>query len=382
MAKLRGGSSVGGKPVVTIDMLNKFVKDIQEAQSKNAMQKYEPEIVTASAGMDAYIKDKSKNGIWQCNNVTGISMYNYGTLFNMSHINTRFQLYAPHKETNSSGGDTSALYFRTGWDNDIKNWERVCTVSYANQELNKKFNKTGGDVTGDINCNSRVTGATLRVLKNNKFLYLDIDNVTGKIITSGDITAIEVDKPLTAVNNIYVKSNGANKHVWHEGNFNPGEYIKRECEELSLNYDLNNLKKVGFFKCNSPFNRPSNAPTGWYYIESLRDGNEYGLQKIYSYQGDLAFMRAQRNGVWQEWKSIGLSASFRKDISSDLWKAGTDIYELTVTHNLNTESISSVVVTDEEKMSTFTQFQVLSPSVIKVFCSNNVTGKVVINATT
>ena len=138
MANLRGNSLVGGKPIVTIDMLNKFVEDIQAAQKDEMMHKYEREVITSNQVVDAYIKDKSKNGVWLCSNVQDFPMYNYGTLLNFSTGSSRLQLYAPHKKASSDKyHDNAGLFFRTGWDNDIKDWQQAASVNYVNDKDNE-----------------------------------------------------------------------------------------------------------------------------------------------------------------------------------------------------------------------------------------------------
>lgn len=138
MANLRGNSLVGGKPIVTIDMLNKFVEDIQAAQRDEMMHKYEREVITSNQVVDAYIKDKSKNGVWLCSNVQDFPMYNYGTLLNFSTGSSRLQLYAPHKKASSDKyHDNAGLFFRTGWDSDIKDWQQAASVNYVNDKDNE-----------------------------------------------------------------------------------------------------------------------------------------------------------------------------------------------------------------------------------------------------
>lgn len=138
MANLRGNSLVGGKPIVTIDMLNKFVEDIQAAQKDEMMHKYEREVITSNQVVDAYIKDKSKNGVWLCSNVQDFPMYNYGTLLNFSTGSSRLQLYAPHKKASSDKyHDNAGLFFRTGWDSDIKDWQQAASVNYVNDKDNE-----------------------------------------------------------------------------------------------------------------------------------------------------------------------------------------------------------------------------------------------------
>lgn len=146
MANLRGNSLVGGKPIVSLDMLNRFVEDIQASQRDEMMHKFEKEILSTNQVIDAYIKDKSKNGVWLCSGVQDFSIYNYGTLLNFSTGNSRLQLYAPHKKSTSDKyHDCSGLFFRTGWNEDIKDWQEVASVDYVkdkNNEIKEEINNT------------------------------------------------------------------------------------------------------------------------------------------------------------------------------------------------------------------------------------------------
>jgi hypothetical protein len=65
----------------------------------------------------------------QFNNALPVGLsgaYNYGGLLTFNDGNSRLRLYAPHNE-----GSASALYISTGWDGDIRPWDRLLTKTYA-----------------------------------------------------------------------------------------------------------------------------------------------------------------------------------------------------------------------------------------------------------
>lgn len=84
-----------------------------------------------TTNVDTMIKNPVYNGVYQRAN-TGPVGYAYGTLTNLSTDTSNFQIYAPHHE-----GGVSAMYFRTGWENDIKAWKRVQCVGDKSADSDK-----------------------------------------------------------------------------------------------------------------------------------------------------------------------------------------------------------------------------------------------------
>lgn len=387
MAHLRGDSTVGGKPIVTLDVMNTFVEQIQGVGLKAKINKYEEDKLSSFSNADLLIKDKEQNGFYQINNGSNSDgKYNYGQLANLSNLNARFQLYAPHNESGSS-----ALYFRTGWDNDIKSWERITTQNMLQSGLNTKFDKTGGNINGSIN-------ATSSILSNSKIGIIDSNGVRGMtqqfngstvLFNASGVNNFEFSHPIISNRDLYVGdySSGAGYStkavnlysVWHEGNLNPNNYVSRTAELLTASTNLNTVKNTGYYRCSSPTNAP-NKITGWAYIEVINHSDTYALQKIYSYDGNYTYSRTLNNGTWTTWTPLGGGLSFTKDITSGNWSSSNGMYEMTVTHNLGSENITSVIVTDASKISMFTGFQIISSTVIKVFSATNSSGKIVINA--
>ena len=378
MAQLRGDSKCGGKPIVTLDIMDNFIEQILGAGLDTKINKIEEDVITDFNTANTLIKDTTKNGFHQIvNGVNNDGKYKFGQLANLSNAAARFQMYAPHHES-----DSSALYFRTGWNNDIKNWERVATKNMLDTGLNLKFDKTGGNITGNVSINN----GSLTV--NNGVTSNGSNNIfTGKIkfgASSEGLLSADSNKTMLSFNdanleitNTLLKFKG--NDVWHTGNFNPNDYVSRTATLLTQGTDLNTTKITGYYRCNLATNRPSKI-TGWAYIEVIRHDDNYVLQKIYSYDGNHTYARTLNNGTWTPWKPLGGGLSYTQNIVEGNWSSSDGIYEMTVTHNIGSENITSVIVTDSNKMSMFTGFQVISSTVIKVFSKTNPAGKIVINA--
>ena len=248
--------------------------------------------------------------------------------------------------------------------------------------LDKKFDKTGGDITGTVSINGNLTvhegivgNGLINMLKGVTRIGYDGESSISSSTDEG--LSLSYEQSSLIINEDNIKFN--NNNVWHQGNLNPSDYVSRTATLLSQGTDLNTIKDTGYYRCNLAVNRPSKI-TGWAYIEVIKHDNNYALQKIYSYDGNHTYSRTLNNGTWTTWKPLGGGLSFTKDIVAGNWSLNNDLYEMTVTHNLGSENITSVIVTDSNKISMFTGFQVVSSTVIKVFSSTNPAGKIVINA--
>lgn len=375
MAKLKDGSTVGGKEIVSLDLMNEFIYQIQTNELAEKMKKAESDSITDFTTADTFIKDKDKNGLWQVNNATNNDgKYASGQLANFSNVNARFQFYAPNGESNKS-----ALYFRTGWNDTVRPWERVTTKTMLDTGLNTKFDKTGGDISGNVYINGNlnteygiISSGTSNWFKTG--LQFGPDRVCTLSQPATNTIRLGINSTYLDMNETTVKYKGS--ELWHKGNLNP---MSRDSELLTASTDLDTITTTGYYRCNNSVNAPSKI-TGWAYIEVIKHSDTYVLQKIYSYDGKHVYSRTMNNGVWVAWRTLGGVYTFTKDITTGSWTQGTDMYEMSVTHNIGSENITSVIVTDSNKVSMFTGFQVISDTVIKVFCSTATAGKVVINA--
>lgn len=377
MAHLRGDSTVGGKPIVTLDVMNQFIEQIQGDGMTSKMNKKEQDLIKDFNVTNDMIKDSDKNGFWQLSNATNNEgKYNYGLLANLSNASARFQMYAPHKE-----GSSSALYIRTGWNDDLRPWERVTTSSILSTELDKKFDKSGGTITGavtidnNLNCEGIVSHGLTNWIKYGA--QIGVNRNAGIMSSGNDGITLYTNNAEVLIEDNAFKYN--NYNVWHSGNLNPNNYVSRDAELLTSGYDLDTLKTTGYYRCNKPINAPSKV-TAWAYIEVIRHNDSYVLQKIYSYDGNHTYSRTLNSGAWNTWKPLGGGLSYSQSITANNWSLNDGVYELTITHNIGSTNLTSVIVTDSNNMSMFTGFQIVSSTVVKVFSSTNPAGKIVINA--
>lgn len=382
MAHLRGDSTVGGKPIVTLDVMNTFVEQIQGVGLKAKINKYEEDKLSSLSDADTIIVDKEMNGFWQ---VDGTSTYNgmhpQGQLANLSNTIAKFQMYAPVRE-----GSSSALYFRTGEGSTIRPWERVVTNSILTEQLKTKIDSSNGiannltindqlKITNDVflgELNWFKTGfflGTTAADSNSSAIYPTESN--GIFLQVGNNKGLDIEQSLMLFNG---------KEVYHEGNFDLNKYVERSPKILIPGYDVGIAKGTGYYVCNNPSNVPDSM-TGLVFIEVINYAdNFYILQKIYSTNGKYSYYRTFSNNTWTDWVSLVGPLSYVKNITSSNWSKNGDTYEMTITHNLGSENITSVIVTDSDKISMFTGFQIISSTVIKVFSATNPSGKIAINA--
>lgn len=77
--------------------------------------------------------------------LTGV--YNYGGLISIPVSNSKFQIYASHLDADISA--ESAMYFRTGWDADKKQWAKVLTNRNWTGTVDGRYLPlSGGTLTG------------------------------------------------------------------------------------------------------------------------------------------------------------------------------------------------------------------------------------------
>ena len=373
MAKLRGGSTVGGRQIASIDMLNDVVYQITNIELALKVNKAESDKIDNFTKADSYIKTKDKNGFWQvqnATNTTGVLNNNNGLLANLSNDNARFQLYA----SNASNED-STLYFRTGWDNSIKDWRKVVTDTILQNGLDTKFNKTGGDLSGNIEATNYIsTSSYLRTRKNNDYLRFSINsNNEAYYEVSSNVTKHNFNKPINAKTSMTVDNN----LVYHAGLFDYNALAKKNAQaapSTNLNSVINSGVYYGNFSTNSPV-----ANVLSYVDVSSDDNGDFLIQRLYATNG-LAYFRVRNSGVWSNWFTMGGTLKFSKTIQESNWTSANGMYELSITHNLGSDNITSVVVTDSDNVSMFTGFKIMSTSTLKIYSSTAVSGKVVINA--
>lgn len=390
MADLRGGSTVGGRPIATSDMIEKLISQEQIQDWTSKMNTFEKSPITALSSIDLFIQDATKNGIHQVSNIAPANgIYGFGALFNSSVTGYGFQIYSP--ETVGGTGATSGMYFRTRNNSLLRPWERVATYSYVDSLALLKFDKTGGVISGATTINALLTVTDLTVsnglltsTKNGNTVNIGSQNTSYCHLSNSANVPFHFNKDLRVAGEIYAGT-GYRNRVWHDGNLTPSSYIAKSTL-LSSGTDMNTLTTEGHYRGQNFSNRPDkiSASHTYSYVEVIVHDSSWILQKIYDFNGTLAYMRTLTQNVWKSWTPLGGGMSYVLPVTSTAaWAldAGTGLYQLTVTHNLGSENIVSVILTDSAKMSMLTGFEVIDVNRLKVWCGENPTGKVVINAT-
>lgn len=385
MAKLKGGSTVGGKPIVTLDVMNDFIEQIQGAELESKMKKAEPDILNNFNTADTYIKNKNYNGLWQMTNGANPgTLPNSGQLLNFSNSNSRLQMYAPQNE--------SSLYIRTGVDDTIHPWLKLATENKLNAELNKKFDKIGGDITGSITVTDNITSYKgIRVMDQDgrRGAFQSFEGNTF-LLSGVGIESFDFVQPIKASRAIYVTDyagavgRSTAYEVWHSGNLNPKDYLPINPTSLVSSQNLNDIKTTGHYITNGNPNMPS-LVTGNAYLEVLKMNNTNVLQKVTSKDGSLSYQRVLNENIWSAWKSTKGIMTFSQEYGTGVgaaltWTLVDGVYEATITHNLNSINLTSVLATDANNVSMFTGFQIVNANAIKIFSSDQGIKKIIINA--
>ena len=404
MADLRAGSTVGGRPIATSDMLENIVSKEQISQWTNKMNKFENNITDASY-VDSIFSDKNKNGIYQINNVAlGTNIYQWGTLFNITSSNYGLQIYSPERSGGNANQAFSSMYFRTRNATDKRPWQRVATYEYVDFGLKTKFNTTGGTINGNVNIQNnapvlrikntegsdvslvfdRGNNSNWKIVSSSGSLFFQNDYTTAKTSYYNVLTLGNNPKALYCDGEIYALKN---KKVYHTGNLNPSSYMQHS-NVLAAGTDLNNLTSEGIYRISKAANKPANVNDWGYYIV-ISHGTDWILQIAYSFNANKpVYHRVKENKVWTAWIPSGGTKSFVKTIATTSeWAQDTvaesatnGMYYLTVTHNLGYTNIISAVLTNASNVSMATGFEVIDKNKTKIWCSTNPTGKIVINA--
>lgn len=393
MADLKKGTTVGGIPIVTIDMINKILDDSGAENIGNKMDKIHSTTLKTPTEIEQLALDANKNGFHQYVGsaiaVTGGSAASYteGGIFNLTTDTAKglIQLFSPT--------GNSELYYK---NQASSTWERLINKSNLDSRLGSYLPKSGGTITGTLTVNNLLKCAT-HIESTNGFLKSTANGNTVQIgsvnsshchfINSANIS-FHFNKNVMVQGEIYAGPS-YNQKVWHAGNLNPSNYMPKSVR-LTEGTDLNNIVDEGIYQVRNPLNKPTNltGASGWVYVEVLKHTADWILQKIYNFEGTVSFMRSKSDkggsigGSWNNWVPLGGGMTFTKNVANvSEWTAANNMYEMTITHSLGSENILSVVLTDPQKYSMNIGFQVIDANKIKVFCGENPTGKIVINAT-
>lgn len=364
MANLRGGSTSGGKQLVTTDTLNRFIYQIQTSELKEKMKKAEVDTkITDFNTTNDYIKNHEKNGIWEVNNASNIvsGAGNTGAVTNFSNTVSRFQMYAPSNK--------SDLFFRTGLNNTVHAWEKVITLSFLTPELNKKFDKTGGDITGIVNFSDSANfRSNVRVYdaNNNENFTFSVSNNKGYLNATSPITELYCNKRIVTAGEFIARDN---QTVWHTGNLTP--YAVKSG--LAANTSANTVKDTGIYQCSAFTDVPASFQNQWCYLEVIKHTDAYVLQKIYTFEGKRVASRTLSANVWQPWILHGNMGLIEKELTTANWTAQDSHYKTTITHSEGTSKVISAILLDKASNDNLlVSFKEVNATTIEVFASEAV----------
>lgn len=389
MANLRQGSTMGGIPIVTIDMINRILDDSGAENIGNKIDKIGITNLTTPTEVSQITSNVNKNGFYKYVGtalpVTGGSATSFteGSILSLTTDNAKglMQFFSP-ATTGSTGN--AELYYK---NYNSSSWDLLVTKSLLNTNLAKYLPLTGGTITGALTVNGLLRSGS-NIESTNGYLKSTLNGNTVQIgsynasychfVNSANIP-FHFNKDVRVQGEIYAGTS-FNQKVWHAGNFDPTTNMPKSVR-LTTAYDLNTLIAEGYYQVLQAVNRPDKI-TNWAYVEVLRHTDDWILQKIYNFEGTVSYMRTKSNGVWMPWIPMGGGMTYSKTIAATTeWTLSGNMYQMTITHSLGSENILSVVLTDTAKYSMNIGFQVVDANKITVFCGENPTGKVVVNAT-
>lgn len=411
--RLRSGSTMSGVDIATVDMIKDLIDSNNAADVNSKVSKY--------AGTITNITDYNNIGSSYNNNgIYGIQIANKNTndslpinkkdglMFGVANELGKLQLFG----TQENGGQAE-LYLNSGLTGN--NFQKIA----LQKDLDTKLSLSGGTLYGNITSNSNIETTASVVAKRGYFGSLGIESEHDISITGSEsaIKRIGFKRSLNGKDTscfMYAQSDlfgfydrqnskeilnynfsdgllrsaapqmylANNKRVWHEGNFNPNDYIPKATVRLGTTVDMNTLTTTGFYTAYQPTNAPSRMKN-WCYIEVILHGGDadrYVLQKIYDFETGISYLRVRNAGTWGAWKPLAGANSFAKQVAANEWIGDSGAYSITVTHNLGLDNITSVIFTDSNGYSMSTGFSVIDNNKLKVYCTSNVAGKIVINA--
>lgn len=275
---------------------------------------------------DVMLKDPNYNGVYQQDNVGPVG-YKYGTIANMSTPAGNFQMYAPHHESGHS-----ALYFRTGWNDDVKAWKRVLCVGEKATDSDKLDNLNStqflrSDVSDTMSqqlifsrtstiAGSNLGNAAILVGTTSKGLGID----SNKIVTKGDDLNLTAGTKLNLRGPSGITTNGSLAHtgtlsssglVTATSGITTASVNMRPGSELIWDQNTDGAK-IGF-------DNSSDSDTDSYmYFETRDNGNEY-----------FKFRHTTSSGTrdWLDIKSAGITVTGKDSVIGD-WKFDNTVLQV------------------------------------------------------
>lgn len=385
MANLIGGSTVGGKEILSVDAMKEMIYEIKDSLSGNIMEKYEKTEIGEYSLLDQSINTPKMNGIWQTN-ITDAKLPQYANgpcaMTNFSNTSNGLQMLSTI-EVDEDIQKVPALAVRTKLNNDVSDWKRIITEDVHVRSLDKKFDKIGGTINGDVSVTgvSTFTGAATfkkSIITNG---YLNINNSKMNFSIESDTDGSPIFKTLGSVsahkfdNDIKVcytsGTTTSYKKVWHEGTLQKSEFLKSSVSTYYGSYDVKNLTTTGVYFVTTPTSVPSTMANS-ICVEVYNLGNGSVMQKIYKTDGNAAYMRFINAGTASPWKSLYGVLTDTILVDNSRWVEQDGLYYFDFVHNFETKNVASVAVRDiAESQSLLSSFKVIDQNTVRVTCCSN-----------
>lgn len=233
--------------------------------------------------------------------------YNFGALISIPVSDSKFQMYAAHLDIGLN--NESALYFRTGWNADKKQWTKILTDRnwYATTD-GRYLPLTGGTMRGAIEMNNiafALNGNATDVTPDGAPWYGLKAGADNRVYLSG-YTGIKLK---TAWQEFIIPQNAGNlTHngytIWDSGNDGAGSGLDADLLDgldsasfprytgwvNSPGWDANELGNI------IKFTYSNNAPSSGAVLSVSANGYGFQLHTSYGYDNLLYYRRFGRSG--------------------------------------------------------------------------------------
>lgn len=379
MANLIGGSTVGGKEILSVDAMNQLVHEIKNDISGTSMEKYEEQQIVDASTLAQHINNPKMNGVWQFSAEAPLGLNGLGIVTNLSNSLSGFQMYAT-LETDDDYERVPTLAFRTKLDSKTGDWKKIITDYDLDRAMDKKLDKSGGTITGSLfvedgtYLKGGVTAARYLNLVDN---YNNMNvNVFIEPTANGDVEFYSQDRcaEYKFDNKVKVLHNDAKyEEVWHTGTLSKSEFMKSNATTGSSGTTLSDITETGHYIFYDPTDCPS-AITGKVCLEVFNYDGSTIKQTVSNASGEAFYKRYIDDGAIGRWTLVSGSTTLNRVAVGDsiILDSETGLYYFDWTHNQDSTWIASVSVVDmTSNESVISSFMVLNKNTVRVYVSES-----------
>ena len=281
--------------------------------------------------------------------------------------------------------DDSAFIFdlNTDLDGTILNNNKLLKI-YAEDSTNRS--KGDVEVSNSLIANSVQTKNLLanKILFNeDNYFTFDSNNI--KIQSEGINISNQLNNTIdiNITNGEIYKGDTQDYPYWNKKNFDPINKMNAS-KILDAGTDLNTCLTEGFFRIRNAVNKPVGIVKAWVYLEVIAHSSSDILQKVYSFDGNVFYIRAMENGTWGEWATMSTNnideivGRFKKleKVYKNSWKKedSTEMYYINIHHNFQTEQIIGVQAYTNDGEQCLIAYDKIDENVVKVWSMDTFDG--------